>query len=152
MILQTNIPFVKETYNPITYASKVCLLGSCFSEHIGKKLAYYKFNMFQNPLGILFHPKAIENLILRAINQDEFTEKDIFFLNERWHCFEAHSELSHADATVFLSNMNTAIQETHTFLLEATHIIITLGTAWTYRLIETDTTLLIVIKCHKKSF
>jgi hypothetical protein len=146
MILQTNIPFVKETYNPITYASKVCLLGSCFSEHIGKKLAYYKFNMFQNPLGILFHPKAIENLILRAINQDEFTEKDIFFLNERWHCFEAHSELSHADATVFLSNMNTAIQETHTFLLEATHIIITLGTAWTYRLIETDTT---VANCHK---
>jgi len=146
MILQTNISFTKETYNPITYDSKVCLLGSCFSEHIGGKLGYYKFNTFQNPLGILFHPKAIENLILRAINQDEFTEKDIFFLNERWHCFEAHSDLSHADATTFLSNLNTAIQKKHTFLQEATHIIITLGTAWTYRHIETDTT---VANCHK---
>jgi lysophospholipase L1-like esterase len=146
MILQTNIPFVKETYNPITYSSKVCLLGSCFSENIGEKLAYYKFDTFQNPLGILFHPKAIENLILRAINQDEFTEADFFYLNERWHCFEAHSELSHADATVLLSNLNSAIQQTHTALLEASHIIITLGTAWTYRHIETDTT---VANCHK---
>ncbi len=146
MRLQTNIPFVKETYHPITYDSKVCLLGSCFSEHIGGKLTYYKFNTFQNPLGILFHPKAIENLILRAINQDEFTEKDIFFLNERWHCFEAHSELSHTDASVLLSNLNLAIQQTHAILLEASHIIITYGTAWTYRHIETDTT---VANCHK---
>lgn len=146
MILQTNIPFLKEMYNPITYTSKVCLLGSCFSEHIGKKLAYYKFNTFQNPLGILFHPKAIENLILKAVNQDKYTEDDIFFLNERWHCFEAHSELSHANKNVLLSNLNLAIEKTHQVLLEASHIIITLGTAWTYRHIETDIT---VANCHK---
>lgn len=146
MILQTNIPFVKETYNPITYTSKVCLLGSCFSEHIGKKLAYYKFNTFQNPFGILFHPKAIENLILKAINKDIFTEKDVFLLNERWHCFEAHSELSDADATVIVSKLNLAIEKTHQVLLEASHVIITTGTAWTYRHIETDT---IVANCHK---
>lgn len=146
MKLQTNISFTKETYNPITYDSKVCLLGSCFSEHIGGKLAYYKFDTFQNPLGILFHPKAIENLILRAINQDEFMEKDIFYLNERWHCFEAHSELSHTDKNTLLSNLNKAIQETFHTLQNASHIIITLGTAWTYRHIETDTT---VANCHK---
>ena len=146
MILQTNIPFTKEKYNPITYDSNVCLLGSCFSEHIGGKLAYYKFKTFQNPLGILFQPKAIENLILKAINQDRFTEDDIFYLNERWHCFEAHSELSHADKNVLLSNLNSAIQATHKNLVEASHVIITLGTAWTYRHIETDTT---VANCHK---
>jgi len=146
MILQTNIPFVKETYNPITYASKVCVLGSCFSEHIGAKLAYHKFDTFQNPFGILFHPKAIENLILKAINKDAFTKKDIFFLNERWHCFEAHSELSDADATLVLSKLNLAIEKTHQTLLEASHVIITLGTAWTYRHVETDIT---VANCHK---
>ncbi|WP_430411810.1 GSCFA domain-containing protein [Kordia sp.] len=146
MILQTNISFKKEPYNPITYDANVCLLGSCFSEHMGKKLSYYKFNTFQNPVGILFHPKAIENLILKAINQDEFTEDDIFYANERWHCFEAHSALSTIDKDVLLSNLNTALKETFKTLHEASHIIITLGTAWTYRYIETDT---IVANCHK---
>ncbi|MEM6685892.1 MAG: GSCFA domain-containing protein [Bacteroidota bacterium] len=146
MLLQTHIPFVKEPYNPIDYNSSVCLLGSCFSEHIGKKLAYYKFNTFQNPLGILFHPKAIENLLLKAINQEMYTDDDIFFLNELWHCFEAHSSMSRTDKNELLENLNNSIQHTHTKLQEASHLIITLGTAWTYRHIETDT---LVANCHK---
>lgn len=146
MVLQTNIPFAKESYNPITYDSKVCLLGSCFSEHMSGKLAYYKFKIFQNPFGILFHPKAIENLLLKAINYDTYTEADIFYANERWHSFEAHSDLSHADKNVLLENLNFAVAETNMFLRDASHVIITLGTAWAYRHIETDT---IVANCHK---
>jgi len=148
MILQTNIPFKKETYNPITYNANVCLFGSCFSEHIGEKLSYYKFKTFQNPFGILFHPKAIENVLVRAINQEEFTSEDIFYENERWHCFEAHSAVSNSKKEVLLSSLNTAVKETYKALQEASHIIITLGTAWTYRYIETDT---IVANCHKVS-
>ncbi|MCH2195194.1 GSCFA domain-containing protein [Kordia sp.] len=146
MLLQTNIPFVKEPYNPINYNSNVCLLGSCFSEHIGAKLAYYKFKTFQNPFGILFHPKAIENVILKAINEETYTEEDIFYLNERWHCFEAHSEISDANKEKILEKLNSSIQQTHKQLQEASHVIITLGTAWAYRYIKTDT---IVANCHK---
>ncbi|AXG68097.1 GSCFA family protein [Kordia sp. SMS9] len=146
MLLQTNIPFVKEPHNPINYESNICLLGSCFSEHIGEKLSYFKFKTFQNPLGILFHPKAIENVILKAINHEVFTKADIFYVNERWHCFEAHSELSHADKNILLHNLNTVVAETYKYILTASHIIITLGTAWTYRHIETD---MRVANCHK---
>ena len=95
MNLQTRIPLSKETRHPINYYSKVFLLGSCFSENIGNKLAYYKFQSIQNPFGILFHPKAIETLITQAINEKEFEEEDIFNLNERWHSFDTHSQLSH---------------------------------------------------------
>ncbi len=42
--------------------------------------------------------------------------------------------------------MNTAIQTTHTQIVESTHIIITLGTSWVYRHIESDK---IVANCHK---
>ncbi|WP_046746151.1 GSCFA domain-containing protein [Kordia zhangzhouensis] len=146
MLLQTHIPFQKETHNPIGYDSNIMLLGSCFSEHMGHKLAYYKFSVFQNPFGILFHPKAIENILLKAINQEKYDARDVFFQNERWHCFEAHSELSHSDKETVLNNLNAAITATHIQLQKATHVIITLGTAWTYRHIETDT---IVANCHK---
>lgn len=146
MKLQTQIPIKKETRNSINYNSSILLLGSCFSENIGNQLNYFKFNSFQNPFGILFHPKAIEALITNAINEKVYSEKDIVYQNERWHCLDAHSNLSSSNKKELLTNLNTAITVTHKKLKEATHIIITLGTAWVYRFLDTDT---IVANCHK---
>jgi lysophospholipase L1-like esterase len=146
MNLQTKIPLQKEAHHQIDYTSKLFLLGSCFSENIGNKLSYYKFQSVQNPLGILFHPKAIEHLVLNSINTKEYTEEDIFELNERWHCFDAHSQLSNNVKEELLHNLNEAIKTTKEQLTNSTHIIITLGTAWVYRHISSDK---MVANCHK---
>ena len=146
MKLQTNIPLEKQSLNLIDYQSKVLLLGSCFVENIGDKFDYFKFQVLQNPFGILYHPRAIENLILNAINEKEYYDSDVFHYNERWHCFDAHSDLSSSSKGEFLRNLNDSIKLTNQQINKSTHIIITLGTAWAYRLIETDT---IVANCHK---
>ena len=146
MNLQTIVPLKKEVKNSIDYNSKILLLGSCFSENIGDKLNYFKFQTNQNPFGILFHPKAIENLVTNAINEKKYLPEDLIFQNERWHCFDAHSSLSSADKNELLANLNSAITATNKKLKEATHVIITLGTSWVYRFIETDA---IVANCHK---
>lgn len=146
MILQTKLSLHKEIFNPISYNSKILLFGSCFSENIIDKLSFYKFQSYQNPFGILFHPKAIENLITNALNEKEYTEEDVFFLNERWHCFDAHSSLSSVEKNELLKNLNEAISNTKKQIQNATHILITLGTSWVYRFIEKDT---IVANCHK---
>lgn len=146
MKLQTNIPLEQQRFNQIDYNSKVLLLGSCFSEHIGEKFEYFKFQQQQNPFGILFHPIAIEHLITNAINEKIYTKDDIFFHNEQWHCFGAHSKLSHASEEQLLQHLNDTITSTFQFLNEASHIVITLGTAWAYRFIETGS---YVANCHK---
>lgn len=145
MNFRTQIP-LKKGRNQIGYDSKLLLFGSCFSENIGNKFNYFKFQNTINPFGILFHPKAIENLITNAINEKEYTDKDVFFHNERWHCFEAHSELSNTSKESLLKTLNNSINSTNKQLHNSTHLIITLGTAWMYRHIETDT---IVANCHK---
>jgi hypothetical protein len=144
--LQTQIQLQPEKYNPIDYHSKIVLIGSCFVEHIGNKFEYFKFQNLKNPFGILFHPLAIENLILNAMNKKEYTETDLFFLNEQWHCYEAHSVLSNSSKSVVLKDLNDQIKSTHDSILNASHVIITLGTAWVYRHIDTDQ---IVANCHK---
>lgn len=146
MKLQTQIPLKKQENNPIDYQSKMLLLGSCFVDNIGDKLEYFKFQNLQNPLGILFHPKAIETLVSNAIHQKIYTETDIFYQNEQWHCFDVHSKLSNASKEQLLFDLNTAIKSTRQYIQEATHIIITLGTAWVYRNIKQDA---IVANCHK---
>jgi hypothetical protein len=142
---RTNIQLQKEE-NQIDYTSKLLLIGSCFSENISKKLAYYKFDVASNPFGILFNPKAIETLIERFLNQKTYAEKDVFLLNERWHCFDAHSDLSATDKNELLQNLNNAVKSTNKRLKESSHIIITLGTSWVYKFVETNA---VVGNCHK---
>ncbi|GGZ91580.1 GSCFA domain-containing protein [Algibacter mikhailovii] len=132
MELQTKIPLEKQLEHQIDYTSNVLLIGSCFSDNIGAKLDYYKFQNVQNPFGVLFHPKAIETLIHSAVSGRTYLEKDVIFHNEQWHCFDAHSKLSNASKEDLLIQLNRQVQITHQQLKTSSHVIITLGTAWAY--------------------
>ena len=146
MDLQTKIPISKQSDNLLDYHSNTLLIGSCFSENIGKKLDYFKFQNLQNPIGILFHPKAIETLITNAVNKKLYSDEDVFFHNEQWHCFDAHSKLSHTSKEDLLNELNSNIELTQQQINKSSHIIVTLGTAWVYRLIQSQS---IVANCHK---
>ena len=145
MNFTTKIPLVKYN-NPIDYNSKIVSLGSCFAQNMAEKFEYFKFHNVVNPFGIIFNVVAIEKLIFRSIRKQYYTEKDIFFHNESWHCYESHSELSNPNKAEFLNNLNELIDSTNKQITEATHFIITLGTAWVYKNIETNE---IVANCHK---
>ncbi|MBN4083013.1 GSCFA domain-containing protein, partial [bacterium AH-315-A23] len=62
------------------------------------------------------------------------------------HCFDAHSDLSAVNKIELIQNLNDKIESTNQQINKSTHIIITLGTAWVYRFIETDK---YVGNCHK---
>ncbi len=147
MNLQTKIP-LKPQQPKIDYGSELLLLGSCFAENIGDKFEYFKFKTLVNPFGILFHPKAIETYLWMATQQEKYTETDLFYHNEQWHCFDAHSKLSHPDQKYILLSLNNALDKTYRNIQSATHICITLGTAWVYRLQALD---MVVANCHKVS-
>lgn len=145
MKLQTQIP-LKPEENQIDYSSKILLLGSCFSENIGDKFEYFKFQNLQNPFGVIFNPVSIEKLIVRAIDNISFSEEDIFQHNEVWKCFEAHSEIAALEKEESLQNLNKALQDLREALFSSTHIILTFGTSWVYRNVESKS---IVANCHK---
>jgi hypothetical protein len=145
MQFTTKVPISKSNH-PIDYNSKIISLGSCFAENMSEKFDYFKFQNTTNPFGIIFNPVSIEKLINRIINKIEFTEKDIFFHNESWHCFEVHSELSNPKKEDFLKNLNEILKETNRQITKSTHVIFTYGTSWVYRNLESKN---IVANCHK---
>ena len=145
MDFTTTIPISKSS-NPIDYDSRIISLGSCFAQNIGEKFSYFKFQNTVNPFGIIFNPVSIENLISRVVNNQEFTENDIFFHNDLWHCFEVHSELSHSDKTIFLDRLNQILSDFHLQIFKSTHFQITYGTSWVYRNKSSNS---IVANCHK---
>lgn len=145
MHFTTPIPIPKSS-NPIDYHSRIVSLGSCFAVNIGQKLDYFKFRNITNPFGILFHPLALEKFIGFAVNAKTFTEADIFYHNDCWQCFDAHSDLSHPDKDTVLDSLNDAVTLAYAEIKTATHLIITLGTAWVYRHSESGN---LVANCHK---
>ncbi len=147
MNFTTVIPIPKSN-RPIHYHSKILLLGSCFAENIGDKFRYFKFQNTVNPFGIIFNPVSIEKLIHRAVHKMEFTENDIFFHNEAWHCFEVHSQCSNFTKEALLIQLNQILHQFRTQIEEATHLIITYGTSWVYRNNSSNE---MVANCHKVS-
>lgn len=145
MKLQTQVP-LSVVSNQIDYESRLLLLGSCFAENMEEKLEFHKFSTLGNPFGILFHPRSIERLISRSVNRQMYSEEGLFYLNERWHCFDAHSDMSDVSKEDLLLSLNQALLSTRQELAQCTHILITLGTAWGYRHLSSDT---LVGNCHK---
>lgn len=145
MQLQTQI-HLYPTEEQINYSSKVLLLGSCFTENIGSKLDYFQFQNWQNPFGVIFNPISLLQLIKRAIRNDLFDHDDIFQHNEIWYSFQAHSSCSSLDANTLVTLLNEQLQLLKNTISECSHLMITLGSAWVYRHVESQQ---IVANCHK---
>jgi len=118
----------------INYRDKLLLIGSCFTEHIGNALMDAKFSLLQNPNGILFDPVSVCSSLVSYVQNKQYTESDLFQLNEVWTSWQHHSRFSHIDRKEGLRIINESQKRAHTFLKEADWLIITLGTSFSYRL------------------
>lgn len=130
----------------IKHQSGVCLMGSCFTEHIGQKLDEAKFKILQNPFGILYNPFSIAQSLERVVTNQPFALGDLVEQNGRWVSFAHHSRYADLDASLALKKMNESLDAAHHFLKKAKVLFISLGTAKLYRLKETNQ---VVANCHK---
>ena len=124
----------KRSENSIGYRDSLFLIGSCFSENMGAKLNTHLFKVFENPHGILFNPISVAQSLSDCIHNKQYTEADLFQLNEVWNSWQHHSRFSGISSKEALDKINNSIAKAHTFLKTADHIVITLGSAWVYQL------------------
>lgn len=121
---------------PVTYRDKLLLAGSCFTEHIGDKLQELKFDVLQNPNGILFDPASVAAALVSYVQNRQYTANDLFQLNEVWQSWQHHSRFSNISQQECLAAINASQQRAHQFLKQAQWLVITLGTSFSYRLTE----------------
>jgi GSCFA family len=122
---------------PIRYEDSLALIGSCFTGHIGNHLQELKFNVLQNPHGILFDSLSVCNSLNSYIENRQYTAADLFLLNECWQSWQHHSDFSGTDQAAVLEKINRSQQQAHTCLKSAAWLFITLGSSFSYRLSET---------------
>lgn len=127
---------IKKPEELIRYGQKIMLMGSCFTEHIGKALQELKFDVMQNPHGILFDPASVCHSLLSYIEGKKYTESDLFYLNEVWVTWYHHSRFAHMQKEKCIEQINHSQEKANVFLHQADWLIITLGSSFSYRLTE----------------
>jgi hypothetical protein len=122
----------------INHQHKILSVGSCFTEHIGNALKELKFEVLQNPNGILFDPASVCTSLVSYIQNKQYTEDDLFYLNEVWQSWQHHSRFSGVDKEQVLQDINKSQTAAHQLIQEADWLIITLGSSFSYRLVKSN--------------
>ena len=133
----------------ISYEDKIMMLGSCFTDNIGRQLVDYGFDVCVNPFGTLYNPVSILRSVERLISGTPFTAEDCVQIgagDTRWCSFSHHTSFARASREEFLEHANMALKAAHEHFLSCTKVIITLGTSWCFRHKESDA---IVSNCLK---
>lgn len=131
----------------ISHTDSIMLLGSCFSDNIGRLLATRLFNTCINPFGPLYNAASINAAVQRIISGRSYTETDLCQSeNGQWFCFDCHTKMNRSSATCLAENLNHELAVANAFINKASTVCLTLGTAWIYRLASTGN---IVANCHK---
>ncbi|OLY92541.1 GSCFA family protein [Cnuella takakiae] len=131
LMLNLNLPPASHT---IDHGQKVLSIGSCFTEHIGNALKDLKFQVLQNPNGILFDPASVCHSLVSYMQGKQYGPDDLFYYNELWQSWNHHSRFSGMDQTAVLEKINASQTEASAFLVDADWLIITLGSSFSYRL------------------
>lgn len=130
----------------LSHDEPVVLLGSCFSDEIGRQLSLDGFDVVHNPLGPLYNPVSIANLVRRTLEGADYTETDFVPGPQGMHCLDYASRYSGADFRTVANEINRKLYELRTRLSQGATVIITLGSAFVYRHIPTGRD---VGNCHK---
>ncbi|HKH62417.1 MAG TPA: GSCFA domain-containing protein [Flavitalea sp.] len=118
----------------IKYGDKLLLTGSCFTEHIGNSLSALKFDVLQNPNGILFDPASVAYSLVSYVQNKQYESHDLFQLNEVWNSWQHHSVFSHIKQQDCLKRINESQSGAHHFLQKTDWLLITLGSSFSYHL------------------
>jgi len=138
------MPYFRTTLSPtsapfqISHAHHLLLIGSCFTEHIGEKLAERKFHTLTNPFGIVYNPLSMAQCLERIANGNQaFTEEELFENAGLWHSWEHHGRFSKPDKKGALDGINKAYQQASEHMKRTDFLLLTFGTADLFRLRET---------------
>ncbi len=144
-IFRTEVKVPQANVN-LTLKDRVLTVGSCFAEVIGNKLQQNKVDVLPNPFGTIFNPISVCQLLKAAAGLPYDFENHLVNHNNIWYAYDLHSSISSPSKEELLYKIKERLDLTNKYLQDSSLLIITLGTAVAYKLIESGS---IVANCHK---
>ncbi len=131
----------------VAHDRPVVMIGSCFTDNIGRRLQDELFDCVVNPCGTLYNPASIASAMLDILYGRDFKSTELFEHGGLWHSYSHHSSFSGSDRDEVLRRINGSLREAREALAKASVLIVTFGTAWIFRLKDSNR---VVANCHKQ--
>lgn len=129
------------------------MMGSCFATEVGQRLIADGCDVTLNPFGVLYNPASICSAIERLESGKEFSEADVICRVDdaakgihRYVSYSHHGSFARPTPEEFLAVANASLKDAVARFAAADTCVITLGTAWVFRLAATGE---VVGNCHK---
>ncbi|WP_460609881.1 GSCFA domain-containing protein [Hymenobacter terrigena] len=122
-------------------------MGSCFADSIGARLVANKVEARVNPFGTVFQPLALARLLRAAAGEEMDWQRHLVQARGRWQSYDLHGSIGADSPVELLQYIQEVVRQTGEFLRNTDVVMLTLGTAWAYRLRETGE---LVSNCHKQ--
>jgi hypothetical protein len=117
--------------------ARVLTVGSCFADSIGSRLRLNKVNALVNPFGTVFQPLALAQLLRAAAGEEQDWQQHVVEARGRWQSYDFHSTIGGESPVELLQTIQETVRRVGDFIRTADTVVLTLGTAWAYRLRET---------------
>lgn len=144
-MFRTELPLTPHPQQ-LPHSARVLTIGSCFSDSIGSRLRDFKVTTMVNPFGTVFNPISTCRLLRAAAGEDMDWQQHVVEARGRWQSHDLHAEIGAETPVELLQHIQTLTREVGVFLATADVVVLTLGSAFAYRLRETDE---IISNCHK---
>lgn len=139
----------------ISLNDKIFVLGSCFADNMGQKMADLGFDVCVNPFGTLYNPVSICNSVARLTSGIPFSESECVQMGAGAGLvcsFSHHTSFARRTEDEFLQVANASLKEATLRWKAASKVIITLGTAWIYEYTSSGETVSNCLKIDAKEF
>ena len=139
----------------ISLNDKIFVLGSCFADNMGQKMADLGFDVCVNPFGTLYNPVSICNSVARLTSGIPFSESECVQMGAGAGLvcsFSHHTSFARRTEDEFLQVANASLKEATLRWKAASKVIITLGTAWIYEYTSSGETVSNCLKIEAKEF
>ena len=146
MTFRTALDISKVKMPPLKHDGCVLLTGSCFSDNMGTCLRNAMVDAVVNPFGTTYNPLSLLECVGWLIENRQITHSELFEANGVWNHFMFHSRFSGTEPGETTAAMNISIERGHRQLSRCSHIFVTLGTSFVYRLNDNGQ---VVNNCHK---
>ncbi|TDN37470.1 hypothetical protein E4631_00900 [Hymenobacter sp. UV11] len=117
--------------------ARVLTVGSCFADSIGERLRLNKVTTLVNPFGTVFQPLALAQLLRAAAGEEQDWQQHVVEARGRWQSYDFHSTIGAESPVELLQLIQETVRRVGDFVRTADTVVLTLGTAWAYRLRET---------------
>ena len=123
----------------LSLSDDVCVIGSCFADAVGERLATAGFRVLRNPFGTLYNPASIAAAVARLDSAEPFTADDCVEMGAgagRVCSFSHHTRFARPTAEEFLQEANAHLAADAAAWRRCGKVIVTLGTARVWRALE----------------